>query len=440
MNSAADVWDKVKTLMEADMTSVSIDTWFGDAEAVALEDTRFVLCVPNDFKRDVIRNRFLPTVQKALRELFSFDVDVELLLPEERDAYQEQKKPAAAAATGSDEYTFERFVVGSTNKFAFTAAQKVADEPGGAYNPLFIYGQSGLGKTHLLHAIAHRVRQHQPGFRIVYIKSEDFVNELITNLRRGLDMQEFRDKYRNVDLFLMDDVQFIAGKDSSEEELFHTFNTLYEQKKQIVFTSDRPPQEMLRLEQRLRTRFEQGLSADIQPPDYETRMAIIKNKAIRMGVELPEEVLIYVAENVTSNGRQIEGTVKKILAFRDLLGSNVDASSVTRAVRDMFKEPSDILPTAEVIIEEVGKFYDIDPNAIRGQGRTKATSWARHIAIYLTRHMTKLSLKDIGKEFDNRDHTTVLHSIERVEKQCKTDPETNEVIKDIRSNVNERYN
>lgn len=197
---------------------------------------------------------------------------------------------------------------------------------------------------------------------------------------------------------------------------------------------------MLRLEDRLKTRFEWGLLADIQPPDYETRMAIIKNKAIRMGVELPEEVLIYVAENITSNVRQIEGTVKKILAFRDLLGSNVDASSVTRAVRDMFKETSDILPTAEVIIEEVGKFYDIDPNAIRGQGRTKATSWARHIAIYLTRHMTKLSLKDIGKEFDNRDHTTILHSIDRVEKQCKTDPETNEVIKDIRSNINERYN
>ena len=292
MNSAADVWDKVKTLMEADMTSVSIDTWFGDAEAVALEDTRFVLCVPNDFKRDVIRNRFLPTVQKALRELFSFDVDVELLLPEERDAYQEQKKPAAAAATGSDEYTFERFVVGSTNKFAFTAAQKVADEPGGAYNPLFIYGQSGLGTTHLLHAIAHRVRQHQPGFRIVYIKSEDFVNELITNLRRGLDMQEFRDKYRNVDLFLMDDVQFIAGKDSSEEELFHTFNTLYELHKQIVFTSDRPPQEMLRLEQRLRTRFEQGLSADIQPPDYETRMAILKNKAQSLGLDLSDDGVV----------------------------------------------------------------------------------------------------------------------------------------------------
>ena len=355
----------------------------------------------------------------------------------ELDRYQQPKKNDLIP--GTEEYTFERFVVGSSNKFAHAAARAVADNPGHSYNPLYIYGESGLGKTHLLYAIANSIHQNKPGLSVVYVKGDTFTNELIQAIREGRN-QEFRDKYRSADVFLMDDVQFIAGRDSTQEEMFHTFNTLYEDKKQIVFTADRPPKEMLRLEDRLKTRFEWGLLADIQPPDYETRMAIIKNKAIRMGVELPEEVLIYVAENITSNVRQIEGTVKKILAFRDLLGNNVDASSVTRAVRDMFKETSDILPTAEVIIEEVGKFYDIDPAAIRGQGRTKATSWARHIAIYLTRHMTKLSLKDIGKEFDNRDHTTILHSIDRVEKQCKSDPETNEVIKDIRSNINERYN
>mgnify|MGYP004668646083 FL=1 len=439
MNSAADVWDKVKTLMEADMTSVSIDTWFGDAEAVALEDTRFVLCVPNDFKRDVIRNRFLPPVQKALRELFSFDVDVELLLPEERDAYQEQKKPAAAAATGSDEYTFERFVVGSTNKFAFTAAQKVADEPGGAYNPLFIYGQSGLGKTHLLHAIAHRVRQHQPGFRIVYIKSEDFVNELITNLRRGLDMQEFRDKYRNVDLFLMDDVQFIAGKDSSEEELFHTFNTLYEQKKQIVFTSDRPPQEMLRLEQRLRTRFEQGLTADIQPPDYETRMAILKNKSLERGIALPDPVLSYVAENITSNVRQIEGVVNKIMAFQEIMGEQVDVETTIRAVRDILRAKEDFLPSADTIIQEVARFYELETDAIRGQGQNKEIATARNVAMYIIREMTQLSLVEIGQQFGGRHHSTVLNSINRVEKMMKEQPEVSEIIRDITNAVNSAY-
>ena len=437
MNLATDIWAKVLELMQPDMTTTTIHTWFDDATAVALEEDRFVLYSPTRFKRDIIATRYVPFIQKALHELFSTDFDVAVLTEGELDTYQQPAK--SSFLPGTEEYTFERFVVGSSNKFAHAAARAVADNPGHSYNPLFIYGESGLGKTHLLYAIAHTIHDNHPDYKVVYIKGDTFTNELIQAIREGRN-SEFREKYRGADVFLMDDVQFIAGRDSTQEEMFHTFNTLYELKKQIVFTSDRPPKEMLRLEDRLKTRFEWGLLADIQPPDYETRMAIIKNKAIRMGVELPEEVLIYVAENITSNVRQIEGTVKKILAFRDLLGSNVDASSVTRAVRDMFKETSDILPTAEVIIEEVGKFYDIDPNAIRGQGRTKATSWARHIAIYLTRHMTKLSLKDIGKEFDNRDHTTILHSIDRVEKQCKTDPETNEVIKDIRSNINERYN
>ena len=437
MNPAADVWSKVITLMQPDMTATTINTWFDDASAVALEDDRFVLYSPTRFKRDIIATRYVGKIQAALRELFSCDMDVVVLTEGELDQYSQPEKDNFFP--GTEEYTFERFVVGSSNKFAHAAARAVADNPGKSYNPLFIYGESGLGKTHLLYAIAHTIHKNHPEYKVVYIKGDTFTNELIQAIREGRNA-EFREKYRGADVFLMDDVQFIAGRDSTQEEMFHTFNTLYEDKKQIVFTADRPPKEMLRLEDRLKTRFEWGLLADIQPPDYETRMAIIKNKAIRMGVELPEEVLIYVAENITSNVRQIEGTVKKILAFRDLLGNNVDASSVTRAVRDMFKETSDILPTAEVIIEEVGKFYDIDPAAIRGQGRTKATSWARHIAIYLTRHMTKLSLKDIGKEFDNRDHTTILHSIDRVEKQCKSDPETNEVIKDIRSNINERYN
>ena len=440
MNSAADIWSRVLALMEADMTATTIHTWFDDTVAVSMEGDTFILHTPSDFKRDIIVSRYLPPIQKALHELFSADFQVEVL--GDGDLERRQRAPSARDESflpGTEEYTFERFVVGSSNKFAHAAARAVADAPAMNYNPLFIYGESGLGKTHLLYAIAHKIHDEHPDYRIVYIKGDAFTNELIQAIREGRN-QEFREKFRSADVFLMDDVQFIAGKDSTMEEMFHTFNTLYETRKQIVFTADRPPKEMLKLEDRLKTRFEWGLIADIQPPDYETRMAIIKNKAIRMGVELPEEVLIYVAENITSNVRQIEGTVKKILAFRDLLGSNVDASSVTRAVRDMFKETSDILPTAEVIIEEVGKFYDIDPNAIRGQGRTKATSWARHIAIYLTRHMTKLSLKDIGKEFDNRDHTTILHSIDRVEKQCKTDPETNEVIKDIRSNINERYN
>ena len=432
MNSAAEIWERVLTLMEQTMTKTTITTWFSDAEAVALEESRFILYIPTDFKKEIVVSRYLPDIQKALYDLFSANLDVVVLGQGEREKYV-RRDSASRFLPGTEDYTFERFVVGNSNKFAHAAAQAVADRPAESYNPLFIYGESGLGKTHLLYAIAHTIHREHPDYRIVYIRGDAFTNELIRAIREGKN-QEFRDKYRSADVFLMDDVQFIAGRDSTQEEMFHTFNSLYEEKKQIVFTSDRPPKEMLRLEDRLKTRFEWGLLADIQPPDYETRVAIIKNKAIRMGVELPEEVLTYVAENITANVRQIEGTVNKILAYRDLMGSNVDANAVTRAVRDMFKDTTDILPTAGVIIEEVGKFYDL-----RGQSRTKETSLARQIAMYLIRNMTKLSLKEIGKEFSNRDHTTVLHAIERIEDFCKSKPEIAEIVKDIRTNVNNRY-
>ena len=290
MNPAADVWAKVLDLMQPEMTTTTIKTWFDDATAVALEETRFVLYSPTRWKRDIIASRYVSKIQTALRELFSADLDVVVLTEDELAKYDQPKQDNTGFAV-TDKYTFDNFVVGPSNKYAYNAAHAVAEGSGLTYNPLFIYGQPGLGKTHLLYAIAHRVRPLHPDYNIQYLKSEDFVNELIGYLRRGADMQQFRDKYRTADLFLMDDVQFIAGKDSSEEELFHTFNTLYEQGKSIVFTSDRPPTEMLRLEQRLRDRFRRGLTCDIQPPDYETRVAIIKNKAIRMGVELPAPVL-----------------------------------------------------------------------------------------------------------------------------------------------------
>lgn len=439
MKSAADVWEKVKSLLEQSMTAVAIDTWFGDVEAVALEDTQLVLCVPTDFKRNIIRTRFLNNLEQALRELFSFDVDVSLLLPEERDAYAARQAAPAPTGVEADRYTFERFVVGSTNRFAYTAAKKVAEAPGGAYNPLFIYGQSGLGKTHLLHAIANQVRHNHLEFRILYVQSEDFVNELIGNLRRGIDMQGFRDKYRNVDMFLMDDVQFIAGKDSSEEELFHTFNTLYEQKKQIVFTADRPPHEMLRLEQRLKTRFEQGLPADIQPPDYETRVALLKNKAVERGISLPDTVLSYVAENITSNVRQIEGVVNKIMAFQELMGEQLDVETTVRAVRDILRDKENFLPSADTIIQEVARFYELDGAVLRGQSQNKEISTARNVAMYIIREMTQLSLGEIGQQFGGRHHTTVLNSINRVEKMMKAQPEMSEIIRDITNAVNSAY-
>ena len=436
MNSPADIWAKVLSLMEADMTATTINTWFDDARAISLDADKFILYTPSNFKRDIITSRYLPAIQKALRELFSADFQVVVLGEGELESVN--KSEDSTFMPGTEEYTFERFVVGSSNKFAHAAALAVAENPAHSYNPLFIYGESGLGKTHLLYAIAHKIHAGHPDYRIVYIKGDSFTNELIQAIREGRN-QEFREKYRYADVFLMDDVQFIAGKESSQEEMFHTFNSLYEAGRQIVFTADRPPKEMLRLDDRLRTRFEWGLPVDIQPPDYETRVAIIKNKAIRRGMNLPDPVLQYIADNITSNVRQIEGTVNKILAFQELMGESVDVDMVTRAVRDMFKDKAEFLPSPEVIIDEVSKFYSIDAEALRGQGRTKDTALARQIAMYQIRRMTNLSLKEIGKEFEGRDHTTVMHSIDRIEKLMKNNPEIAEVIKDINANINARY-
>ncbi len=440
MNYAAEVWTKVLSLMAGDgegkLSQTTINAWFDDAKPVSLDEKSFVLCSPTPFKRDLIAKRYLPHIAAALKELFSAEMEVRIIGEEE---LEQAETGGDDFLPGTEEYTFDKFVVGSSNKYAYTAAQAVAENPGTkGYNPLFIYGASGLGKTHLLYAIAHAVHRKFPQHRIVYIKGDAFTNELVNAIQRRQN-QEFRDKYRSADVLLMDDVQFIAGKDYSQEEMFHTFNSLYEAGHQIVFTADRPPKEMSRLDERLQTRFSWGLPVDIQPPDYETRMAIIKNKAIRRGVDLPDPVLRYIADNITSNVRQIEGTVNKILAFHELMGEEIDVDTVSRAVRDMFKEKSEFLPTVDEIIEEVAKFYNIDPKDIRGQARTRNIMRARQVAMYEIRRMTNLSQDSIGKEFGGRDHTTVKHSIEQVEKLIKTDPGMAEVIKDINANINARY-
>ncbi len=333
------------------------------------------------------------------------------------------------------EYTFENFIVGSSNKFAHAAARAVADNPGQSYNPLFIYGPPGVGKTHLLYAIANGIRRDNPNANVVYIKGDQFTNELIAAIQSGKNI-EFRSKYREADLFLIDDVQFIAGKESTQEEFFHTFNKLYEEHKQIVMTSDRKPSDMLTLEDRLKTRFEWGLLADVQPPDYETRMAIIKNKAKSLGLQLGDDVCNYIAINVTNNVRQIEGTVKKILAYRDLNNMPLDLPNVSRAIDDMFKSEGNALPTPGLIISQVCKFYNLEEAVIRGTQKNKGTAEARQIAMYMIRKLTNLSLPDIGKEF-GRDHSTVLYAIRKVEVALKNgDKETRDRIRDITSNVN----
>lgn len=441
MNPANEIWKKAMLILGEDLTSTALRTWFDDVTAVAMDGDTLILCSPEDFKRDIILQRYQPNVEKALRELFSQDIPVRFVDLEEAKRWESgEAGEENSFLKGTEEYTFEKFVVGSSNRFAYNAAKKVSENPGKSYNPLFIYGSSGLGKTHLLYAIAHAIHKDHPGWKILYVKSETFVNELIQNIRsQERYMEEFRKKYRDVDVFLMDDVQFIAGKNSSEEELFHTFNTLHEAQKQIVFTSDRPPQEMLRLEERLKTRFSWGLSADIQPPDYETRVAIIKNKAIARGVDIPQGVLQYVAENITSNVRLIEGTVSKLVAMQELLGEQINVDNVIRAVRDMLSTKNEFLPSPDLIISEVAQFYQLDSEAIKGQGQNKTISAARNVAMYLIRNMTDLSLQEIGDIFGKRHYSTVISSIKRVEKLLKEDPDLGEIIRDLKSSINGKF-
>jgi chromosomal replication initiator protein len=435
MNSAADVWSKVLKIMSNDLTSTAIATWFDDCHAIEIGDNRLVLHTPSNFKKDVIEGRFLGSVKSALNELFSGDFDVLVLGEGALESYMRTSSPSSS--THDEEFTFERFVVGNSNKFAHAAAMAVAEGQIRNFNPLFIYGESGLGKTHLLHAIRHAVAQKHPDFNIVYVKGDDFTNELILALQVGKNV-EFREKYRGADLFLMDDIQFIAGKISTQEEFFHTFNTLYEANRQIVFTSDRPPGEMTRLEDRLKTRFESGLLADIQPPDYETRMAIIKNKAQQLGLFLPDDVSNYIAENMTSNVRQIEGAVKKVMAYRDLMNDSITVSSVAKAIKDMFKEKTEYMPTSDIIIEETAKYYSLTSDDLKGQRRTRNTALARQISMYLIRKLTNLSLKDIGDIYEGRDHTTVLSSIRRIEDNIKASAPFSQTIRDITANINAR--
>ena len=434
MFSSAYVWAKVLGYMEEQLGAVTISTWFDDAEVVELTEEHLILYSPSDFRRDVIRKRCADYIQEALKQLFNSDAKLLVFGDQELDAHR-NRGTRINAMDFNPQFNFDNFVVGPSNRFAHSAAIAVSNHPGDVYNPLFIYGPPGVGKTHLLYAIANGIRKNKPDAKIVYIKGDQFTNELIAAIQSGKNI-EFRNKYREADLFLIDDIQFIAGKETTQEEFFHTFNKLYEEHKQIVMTSDRKPSDMLTLEDRLKTRFEWGLLADIQPPDYETRMAILKNKAVHLGLNLTDDVCNFIAINITNNVRQIEGTVKKIMAYRDLNNMPLDLDNVSRAITDMFKVEGNALPTPSLIISQVCKFYSVDEIALRGSQKSKGISEPRQVAMYLVRKLTNLSLPEIGQQF-NKDHTTVLYNIRKVEvalKENNTELQNN--IRDITANIN----
>ncbi len=432
MNSNTDLWNEIMKLLSRELSETAVSTWFGDCRVLEVQDNLLLLHCPSEYSREIILTRYADLLKRALKELFGADFELSILTTEEMEQYLEKHRSPAADPFGSEEFTFEKFIVGNSNRMAYAAAKAVGENQVTDYNPLLIYGDSGLGKTHLLYAIAHAIRHNRPKARIVYIKGDDFTNELIEAIQTGRN-REFREKYRQADLLLVDDIQFIAGKVQTQEEFFHTFNTLYESGRQIVLTSDRPPKDMLRLEDRLRSRFEWGLLTDIAPPDYELRAAIVKTKAARLGIPLAENAGNYIAENIKANIRQIEGILKKIQAYIDLQGAEaVDMELVQRITKEIIDSEKAYEP--EYIIAKVADFYDIKPEEVLGKGKTKNVANARQMSFYLIRKLTPLTLEQIG-EATNRDHSTVLYSIRKVEENLQNDPKLVDAVHDITANI-----
>ena len=442
MASATYLWAKILAHIEQKHTEALVTTWFDDVDVVEIRGDTLVVFTPNPFRKTILETQCIPYITEAMQALGQQRVKVEILDEDGLRAYRGRMQGSEDLDAIKKEFTFDNFVVGSSNRFAHGAALAVASKPADAYNPLLIYGQSGLGKTHLLYAIANALRasheRERKKFRIVYVKAEQFTNEMITSLREG-KMVEFRSKFRTADLFLMDDIQFLARTEQTQEEFFNTFNHLYEAKKQIVLTSDKPPEYMNKLETRLKTRFQWGLLADIQPPDYETRVAIVEKKADSIGLKLPEDVVSYVAENVTSNVRQLEGTVNKIKAYRDINGMALTLPNVSRAIIDMIKEDKDsALPTPQKIIAEAAAYYNISESIIRGKTRNKITTEARQVSMYLIRKLTSLSFEDIASEY-GKDHTTVMHAVEKIETNLPADSHLQTVVEEIQANINGKF-
>lgn len=434
MNSFNEVLDAIKEYCRERLPAATYTLFIEGIAPVDFSGSTAVLSVRSDFVMGVINDRYVPILREAFRVILGFDVDISLVISGEVSQPEQPQPQAEQPAQGSYALTFNNFIVGSTNKFAHAAAQAVAANPSGAYNPLFIYGGSGLGKTHLLKAIQIEIGRNHPEFNLVYVDGEKFTIEIINAIREG-STAEFHQKYRAADVLLVDDIQFIGGKESTQEEFFHTFNTLYQAGKQIVLASDRPPKEIKSLEDRLRTRFEMGLTADIQPPDFETRVAIIRRKADLLHLDMPDDVAEFIANHLKDNIRQLEGAVKKLDAYRMLEGIQPVLGVAQNAIKDILSETQPVPVTIERIINEVARTYNITADEIRGRKRTANVSAARRTAVYVVREVTGMSMEDIGREFGNRDHSTIVYALSEAQKAMDTDARTRETVDDIIKNI-----
>ena len=436
MDSINDVLDAAKAYCREHTAEATYQYYISDIKAVSFENSNTItLEIRNAFILGIVSDRYTALLKDAFKAVLGFDVEVLFVTPKKDEG--EEKKPKldeSSLPSGRYDFTFENFIKGPSNQFAYAAAQAVAANPSGAYNPLFIYGPSGLGKTHLLNAIQVEIKKNHPDFNIVYVDCEMFTNEIISAVKTATT-EQFRQKYRQADVLLIDDIQFLAGKESTQEEFFHTFNTLHNDGRQIVIASDRPAKEIKSLEERLRTRFEWGLTADIQPPDFETRVAIVKRKAELLNLDLPNDVAEYIANHLKQNIRQLEGAVKKLNAYYMLEGISPVIGVAQNAIRDILSETQPVPITVEKIISEVARTYSVSAADIRSAKRNSAVAAARRTAIYVIREITGMSMEDIGKEVGGRDHSTIVYSLKVMSKSIQTDTRLRETVEDIIKNV-----
>jgi len=440
------LWQETLAKLETELSKPSFETWLSSTCLLDIEGDTLIVGVPNEFAKDWLESRYAPIIRSTVQSILGQSMNLRFVVSNLHEVMQQEKEqPKVSTGTRIDppenktlnpKYTFDTFVIGNSNRFAHAAALAVAESPAYAYNPLFIYGGVGLGKTHLMHAIGNAVIQRSPSTRVLYVSSEKFTNELIESIRDQNPI-EFRNHYRNVDILLIDDIQFLAGKEGTQEEFFHTFNALHDANKQIIISSDRPPKEIPTLEDRLRSRFEWGLITDIQPPDLETRIAILRKKAKLENLQVSNDVMVYIADKIHSNIRELEGALIRVMAYGSLTSNPITVETAAEALKDIIpvNTPKEI--TIDMIQEAVANYYHLSLAEFKAKKRTRAVAFPRQIAMYLCRELTDNSLPKIGEEFGGRDHTTVLHAHEKITESRRTDPlldrKINEIIQMIQS-------
>jgi chromosomal replication initiator protein len=436
--TAEDLWTAVSDRLRGALNDTTYGTWFGDAEGRELTDEAFVLAVPNDFTRDWIEGHFIDIIHAAVRDATGRDRAVQLSVARDRTrsgALADAPKPPAAGAGMNSKYTFDSFVIGSSNRFAHAAALAVAEAPAQAYNPLFIYGGTGLGKTHLLQAIGQYVGEHSGDLSVRYVTSETFMNDFINSLR-DKRIEGFKQRYRTYDLLLIDDIQFLEHKERIQEEFFHTFNSLYEAGRQIVISSDRPPREISTLEERLRSRFEWGLITDIQPPDLETRIAILRKKVKTDGIHVPDsQVLTFIASRVSTNIRELEGALTRVVAFSSLTGRPMTVDLAQDVLKDVFPQGEAPEVSIDRIQSAVSERFKLSREELCGDRRSQNIVYPRQVAMYLSRELTDASLPKIGREFGGRDHTTVIHATSKIARMIREDRSVYNLVQELTARI-----